>query len=43
MKYNKNIFKAIFVKRPNRFNANVIYNGTPALYSECVPGRCQGR
>ena len=27
MKYNKNIYEAIFKSRPNRFNANVILNG----------------
>lgn len=41
MKYNKNIFKAIFVKRPNRFNANVIYNGEEIVVHVPNTGRCK--
>lgn len=41
MKYNKNIYEAIFVKRPNRFNANVIYNGEEIVVHVPNTGRCK--
>ncbi|AYE34074.1 DNA/RNA nuclease SfsA [Clostridium septicum] len=41
MKYNKNIYEAIFVKRPNRFNAEVILNGEHITVHVPNTGRCR--
>ncbi|MBE6049920.1 MAG: DNA/RNA nuclease SfsA [Clostridium sp.] len=41
MKYGKNIYEAIFVKRPNRFNAIVVYNGEEIVVHVPNTGRCK--
>lgn len=41
MKYNKNIYEAIFKSRPNRFNANVILNGEEIVVHVPNTGRCR--
>lgn len=41
MKYNKNIYEAIFVNRPNRFNATVIYNEEEITVHVVNTGRCR--
>lgn len=41
MKYNKNIYEAIFKNRPNRFNANVILNGEEIVVHVPNTGRCR--
>lgn len=41
MKYNKNIYKASFISRPNRFNAHVNYNGEEIIVHVPNTGRCR--
>lgn len=41
MKYNKNIYEGIFVKRPNRFNAIVILEGEEITVHVPNTGRCR--
>lgn len=41
MKYNKNIYEAEFVSRPNRFNAKVILNNEEIIVHVPNTGRCR--
>lgn len=41
MKYNKKIIKATFLKRPNRFNASVLYNNEEIVVHVPNTGRCR--
>lgn len=41
MKYNKNIYKASFISRANRFNATVNYNGEDIVVHVPNTGRCR--
>ena len=41
MRYNKNIYEGIFVKRPNRFNAEVILNDEILTVHVPNTGRCK--
>ncbi len=41
MEYNKNIYDAIFINRPNRFNAKVIYNDEEITVHVPNTGRCK--
>ncbi|GAB6168405.1 DNA/RNA nuclease SfsA [Clostridium carnis] len=41
MKYNKNIYEAIFINRPNRFNAKVILNEEEIVVHVPNTGRCR--
>lgn len=41
MKYGKNIYEAIFIKRPNRFNAHVLLNGDEIVVHVPNTGRCK--
>lgn len=41
MKYNKNIFEAKFIKRPNRFNAHVLFNNEEIVVHVPNTGRCK--
>lgn len=41
MEYNKNIYTAEFIKRPNRFNAHVIYKGEEIVVHVPNTGRCR--
>ena len=40
MKYNKNIIKATFLERPNRFNAKVLLNNEEITVHVPNTGRC---
>lgn len=41
MKYNKNIIKAEFINRPNRFHSNVLVNGKELKVHVPNTGRCR--
>ena len=41
MHYNKNIYEAIFIDRPNRFNAKVKYNDEEIVVHVPNTGRCK--
>jgi sugar fermentation stimulation protein A len=41
MEYNKNIYVAIFLERPNRFNAKVIFDETEIIVHVPNTGRCK--
>lgn len=41
MQYNKNIYEAIFVKRPNRFQGYVMFEGEEILVHVPNTGRCK--
>jgi len=41
MKFDKNIFEAIFISRPNRFNAKVSLNGEEIVVHVPNTGRCR--
>ena len=41
MKYNKNIYEAEFISRPNRFNAKVILNNEEIVVHVPNTGRCR--
>lgn len=41
MKYNKNILRAEFINRPNRFHANVLLNGKELKVHVPNTGRCR--
>ncbi|MGG7178226.1 DNA/RNA nuclease SfsA [Clostridium paraputrificum] len=41
MNYNKNIHKATFIKRPNRFNAHVLFKGEEIVVHVPNTGRCR--
>lgn len=41
MEYNKNIYEATFINRPNRFNAKVIFNGEEIVVHVPNTGRCK--
>lgn len=41
MKYEKRIFEAIFLERPNRFNARVLLNGEEITVHVSNTGRCR--
>lgn len=41
MNYNKNIYEATFINRPNRFNATVLYNGEEITVHVVNTGRCR--
>ena len=41
MKYNKNIYEAEFISRPNRFNAKVILNNEEIIVHVPNTGRCR--
>jgi sugar fermentation stimulation protein A len=41
MEYNKNIYEATFINRPNRFNAKVIFNGKEIVVHVPNTGRCK--
>ena len=41
MKYNKNIYEAEFISRPNRFNAKVLLNNEEITVHVPNTGRCR--
>lgn len=41
MKFNKNIYEAVFIDRPNRFNAKVIFNSEEIVVHVPNTGRCR--
>ena len=41
MHYNKNIYEAIFIDRPNRFNGKVKYNNEEIVVHVPNTGRCK--
>lgn len=41
MKYNKNIYDAVFISRPNRFNAKVLLNNEEITVHVPNTGRCR--
>ena len=41
MKYNKNIYDAIFISRPNRFNAKVLLKDEEIIVHVPNTGRCK--
>ena len=41
MEYNKNIYVATFIERPNRFNATVIFQGAEIVVHVPNTGRCR--
>jgi sugar fermentation stimulation protein A len=41
MKYNKKIYEGIFLSRPNRFNARVLFNGQEIVIHVPNTGRCK--
>lgn len=41
MEYNKNIYEAVFIERPNRFNARVIFRGEEIVVHVPNTGRCK--
>jgi sugar fermentation stimulation protein A len=41
VEYNKNIYEAIFLNRPNRFNARVIFQGEEIVVHVPNTGRCK--
>ena len=41
MKYNKNIYDAVFISRPNRFNAKVLLNNEEIIVHVPNTGRCK--
>lgn len=41
MKYNKKIYEGIFIKRPNRFNAHVLFEGQEIVVHVPNTGRCK--
>lgn len=41
MKFNKNIYEAIFIQRPNRFNAKVLFGNEEIIVHVPNTGRCK--
>lgn len=41
MRYNKKIYEGIFLKRPNRFNAHVLFDGEEIVVHVPNTGRCK--